>query len=663
MANDEVKIILDSPPAQPFDVEINPDSPPAAPFDVEINPDSPPAVPFDVKTTPDTGPVGPFDVEINPDSPPAGPFDVATTPDSPPQAPFQVGVSYDGPPALPVDVPVQPDGPPNVPFDVVTNVDEPPGVPFDVITTPDSPPFEPNPRDHRHDSVRDLPPAEPFDVPIKPSALPAAPPSPLDIPITRSAEPALPTIQTIIDSVAAIDTKLANFLNQLIPGFDIFVSQQAGGALNPVTLARWFRDYTSSVGAGGVAKFIAEQTVLYSMNPVVARVFNPAYFQSMLIPGSMGHVHTTIDTMSGATYDKFAQVVDEKLQFDVQTDSQKPVPHTPMDENVYSRENKISDAQNFSIDGMLDATVSGDGYQFLKYDEQNRVRVFDSSQYFESQDKTGAQKLLGRSRVLSENIKDTGLARSNATNGIIRSSFANEDKDGAVYSKTQNPSNVVDDDEARVPLSFTDLRKDPIKNAYRSVYFRPLNLSFSQAFAPEYNESNSFGRIDPTIGYVRTTRTISISFDVHTFAIEDLRNIYNKMVILTSMVYPTYGADSVLRSGPVVRMRIGDAVSTDAGGSAGVIKSLNFDFADALWELQRGMKVPRSYKVSLEFTVLHDGPIGVMNGQFGVFKLPANTAAGKDTNPAGSADSVDGMTETAQIIPGMFSAFGEPRKR
>jgi hypothetical protein len=63
--------------------------------------------------------------------------------------------------------------------------------------------------------------------------------------------------------------------------------------MNPEALARWLKDYVQSVGGAGTAKFIAEQAILYGMNPVAARIFDPSYFLKMLVPGSMGHVTTT----------------------------------------------------------------------------------------------------------------------------------------------------------------------------------------------------------------------------------------------------------------------------------------------------------------------------------------------------------------------------------
>lgn len=660
---DDIKIVPDPAPAEPFDVKVIPDPPPRDPIDVSVSPDPAPWVPHDVPLVQDTGPWKPVDVTVTLDTPPTNPVDVAIFPDSAPWKPVDVVTTPD---SLPVD-----------PFNVVTTPDEPPADPFDVSIVFDPPPFDPKPgsRDHRDIDLGiqlDPPPFDPLsgrrdhrddrnhrtDLGIELDPLPSDAGRSIGGP---------PTIQSIINSVGALDKTLANFLDTLIVGPTSFTGRPPAGALDPTVLAKWFKDYVSGVGIHGMTQFLAEQAVLYSMNPVVARVFDPGYFALMLIPGSMGHAHTTIDTQAGRTADIVALERDKIDTDKIHGDIRQKINGTPFDENVYNKSHDYVAGQNFSVDGMIESVFDGNSsYQFLKDDGigNQKRRVYDASQYFDSPDSHGAQKLLARARAVgAENIMASSHARANALDGIIRASIPGEEEDGSVLSPTQDPSVKVLDDDTRVPISFTDLRKDPIKNSYRSVYFRPLNLQFSTAFSPEYNESSALGRVDSVVGYIKTSRTINLSFDLHAFAPEDLKVMYNKMVWLQSMVYPSFGADSVLRSGPVVRLRIGDAISTELGGVAGVIKSLNFDFADAIWEIEKDRKVPRSFKVTVDFMVLHDGPIGILNGVFGVFNLPpGGPPANKDTSNGGSQDSQDQVPEIATIQPGMFSKFGEPRR-
>ncbi len=403
------------------------------------------------------------------------------------------------------------------------------------------------------------------------------------------------------------------------------------------------------------------------MNPVVARIFDPTYFLKMLVPGSMGHYGTTVDTELGQTMLTDAREQEQLLLAKVHVDPTRPGGN---DSDTYGPENTFRDGQDFSVDSMVDSAIPGlvptpGGDKFLKHSTTNPdLLTFDASKYFE-EPSGGGQKTRASTKAAAAsglvNVMRSPLVKSNALDGVIRVGVLGELADGSINTLSQDPSgpDAVDDDDARVPLSFTDLRQVPGKK-YRSVYFRPLNLNFNTSIAPEYNEGSSFGRVDPVIGYQKTTRTYSLSFEVHAFAPEDLEVMYNKMVWLSSMCYPSYGSDSLIRSGPVVRMRIGDVVSTSSGGVPGVIRNLGFDFTDALWELKRGMKVPRSFKVSLEFLALHDGPVGLLNGVFGVWQLPGGGS--KDTNFASPTKTVTGPDGDGTLLTGQFSKFGEPRK-
>ncbi len=639
---DEPVINRDSEPRAPFDVAVSPDRPPWNPVDVPISPDQPPRTTFDVMTFPDAGPRPPFDVPVSPDRPPAAAVDVPTSLDSIPTRPFDVPVALDAPPRVPFDVTVTPDGPPSTPFQVPTSPDSASRPVLDVQVTPDSPP------------------RPPFDVPVF-----------LDPPVLaiRSSPGSAPTTDQIVSAVSRFDGQLGSFIASIVEIDPITAAGPGGGALDPRALARWFQDYRGAVGSAGVARFISEQSVLYGMNPVVARIFDPTYFLKMLVPGSMGNAHTAVDVEAGLTMQAVAQATDAALQSAVHSNPLRPGGNGLSDRpDLYGPENTYRDGQPLSVDSMIDAIVDGPastgGSPFLR--SVAGVSRFDATAFFEDRGSNGSMLVRASTKTQAatgvQNVYSSRLAGSAAIDGIIRVVVPGEETNGSVLSNGQDPSDVVDDDDARVPISFTDLRQVPGKK-FRSVYFRPENLQVSTGFAPEYSEASTFGRVDPVVGYQRTTRTVTVSFEAHAMAPEDLQVMHGKLLWLQSMVYPSYGADSLMESGPVVRMRVGDVISTDLGGVPGVIRSLNVDFSDALWELKRGMKVPLSYKVQLEFLVLHDGPVGSVNGEFGVFQLPpGGNAPDKDTNLVGNpGDSRTGQSQGVTRLPGRFSRFGEPR--
>lgn len=216
--------------------------------------------------------------------------------------------------------------------------------------------------------------------------------------------------------------------------------------------------------------------------------------------------------------------------------------------------------------------------------------------------------------------KTDPLADFSFKDGVIPMRLKGENKFGFSTFKRGESKSKVSDDESYVPLSFTDLR--PVGDVFRTVYFRPLLTNFSENFSPEWNKSPYFGRVDPVVSYQSTGRTISLGFKLVAFGPEDVRTIYQKLHWLTSMVYPEYDSNLVYRSGPVVRLRLGDVVNASSVGTGrglpGIIESLDFDYSDALWELKEGFKVPRNVEVSLTFLVLHDVPIGRgIEGKFG----------------------------------------------
>lgn len=246
------------------------------------------------------------------------------------------------------------------------------------------------------------------------------------------------------------------------------------------------------------------------------------------------------------------------------------------------------------------------------------------------------------------------LDKSAFPRGIIPAAFS-KDGDGSYITtrQGQSPTEVIDDDESYVPLSFTDLR--PSGGNYRTVYFRPFIKSLNETFSPEWNQGTFFGRSDPVATYVATARVISLAFMMAAFGPEDLKVIYNKLNWLASMVYPEYDKDLLYLSGPVVRMRVGDVINAvgpeGARGLPGIIQNLEFDYNDSPWELKSGLKVPMQVNISLSLLVLHDRPIGRGGaGKFGgqgIIKDGRFVPPGKDDAPgAGNSGDVEFPTVT-----------------
>jgi len=165
----------------------------------------------------------------------------------------------------------------------------------------------------------------------------------------------------------------------------------------------------------------------------------------------------------------------------------------------------------------------------------------------------------------------------------------------------------------------------------------------SEDFTPEWNKAPYFGRVDPVATYQGTGRNINLSFMIVSFGPEDVEMIYKKLNWLTSMVYPEYDKDLAYLSGPIVRLRVGDVINASGYGNnkglPGIIDSLAFDYSDQIWELKKGLKVPRNVAVSMTFTVLHDMPVGIgAEGKFG--GIGSIDSDGRYTTP-GSANQTN----------------------
>jgi hypothetical protein len=174
------------------------------------------------------------------------------------------------------------------------------------------------------------------------------------------------------------------------------------------------------------------------------------------------------------------------------------------------------------------------------------------------------------------------------------------------------------------PFYMVDLRPDR-SGKYRTVFFQPFNLELKENFAPSWSPQNYIGRVDPVSTYQNTTRTLSISFKMVAMHPDDLKIIYGKLKWLTAMVYPEYSPNMRYKSGPIVKLRIGDIInasslsvplSSERPGVSGYLTSLDFNY-DKIWEIDDNWQVPRNIDVSFGFTVLHELPVGVLDGAFG----------------------------------------------
>ena len=188
---------------------------------------------------------------------------------------------------------------------------------------------------------------------------------------------------------------------------------------------------------------------------------------------------------------------------------------------------------------------------------------------------------------------------------VVPAGYPTENELGLVETTPLNDADVY------MPFMFEDLR-DP-NNEKRFLYFRAfLKDGLAEQFAPDWQASNYYGRVDAVPNYKSTSRTLNLAFDVAAFTVPDLSLIWKKLDKLQSMVYPAYDLRGFITASPIIRLRIGDLFAgKDKRGLPGYITSMDFSYPDGIWEIETDFKTPRFITVTMNYTVLHDGNPGI----------------------------------------------------
>jgi hypothetical protein len=566
---------------------------------------------------------------------------VGDTLDEVPQPP---ALDLPAPPWEPVDVPTTPAPPPlEVTDDSYGGPGEPPGPPTGVHT-----PAGPLPAD---EPVRASPPAD------------ASFPAPLPEPVPHSP----PSYAELLERLRSLDERLAAEVS--VKGDDPY--SEGGGAyayagsraLDPRLYARWLRDYLKSVGIGGTLEFVAVQSALHALNEKYGRVFNVGYL-AMRFPILNSTTTVALDVSPRVHSD--AVSIDEQLlpttrrpETDATGRMADGTTITIREFNVHDADRPYDEGSPLNFGGVVDAALLGE----LPADDP--LASTEAGKFLVDVDMGAggnnvSRKMVSFSRLFQPDgvrlrpgvarvRENQTLARSSygwrGSRGVVPAAFtAEDDRFGYVMEK-------IPDDVAYMPLAFIDLR--PMRGgALRHVYFRALNVKSGENLNPSWDEGNYFGRVDPVVGYQHTVRELQVSFACHAFSPEDLPVIYKKRAWLSSMVYPEVTADSLIKSGPVLRMRVGDLYSNSRGGLAGVLRSVSYDDSEQVWELKNGLRVPMGFAVNVTFLVLHEGTPGILDGHFTVSRLVRGSSAPGET--------VD--TSPAENDPSLFSTI-MPRRR
>ena len=154
------------------------------------------------------------------------------------------------------------------------------------------------------------------------------------------------------------------------------------------------------------------------------------------------------------------------------------------------------------------------------------------------------------------------------------------------------------------------------------VEFHSWITNFSDAFSSAWSGTPVYGRMDDLYTFQKTSRVISLGFDVIASSYQEARQNQTNLNTLTQFLYPVYsnpiaGGSSrensqVLQAAPLLKMKYNSVVS-DAGSNGELVGFLNGlvhqpDLASGQFFAHKGTTkdiLYQTYRVALNFTVLH----------------------------------------------------------
>ena len=110
----------------------------------------------------------------------------------------------------------------------------------------------------------------------------------------------------------------------------------------------------------------------------------------------------------------------------------------------------------------------------------------------------------------------------------------------------------------------------------QTVQFKAFISSYTDSFASEWNEESAFGRMDPIVIFNRTTRKISLGWDVPSYNIEESILNMNNASLLLQMLYPNYispetdSATNIINASPLVRLKFMNLITKDVDSEGAV---------------------------------------------------------------------------------------------
>lgn len=160
------------------------------------------------------------------------------------------------------------------------------------------------------------------------------------------------------------------------------------------------------------------------------------------------------------------------------------------------------------------------------------------------------------------------------------------------------------------------------------VKFKAFITTFSDDHQSTWTEQTVYGRMDPMMTFERTSRAIQVEFDVPSYDFDEAKSNFYNLTLLKQFLYPLYDKNSnfsnalAISSSPLVRVRFMNYIvnAQDSnkgllGGLKGIQFAPNYEVGTYLGT--DGIIIPKLFKVTLSFTVLHEHTTGWLKNDEG----------------------------------------------
>jgi len=104
-----------------------------------------------------------------------------------------------------------------------------------------------------------------------------------------------------------------------------------------------------------------------------------------------------------------------------------------------------------------------------------------------------------------------------------------------------------------------------------TIFFKGYFKTFEDTFTSDFEETITYGRMDPIMNFKRTGRKISVSFDVVAGDLAEAKNNLLKIQKLAQFLYPNYDGDndpSLIKNSPMFKVKMMNLIQErrDGGG-------------------------------------------------------------------------------------------------